>query len=246
MIHEELLTEIERLNSICSKPMGDQETQRRTAFLAELERKFMWLSAAQWRDVVTWVIDNHKTRALPTIEEFSRGVNSLRNSGKISARKECDSCNGSSLVYRTYRHRPTGQIVDAMVPCPECRRYAGVDVKSELEPVEDFRTRKERLAEGLSPRASMYALELADKLNLKFDDTTALVLVQRTALPMPEALEAQEALPVNVSSAEDLMGQVMANKRAEQAPYTPKRAPPKAEWVQPPLDAQSRAAGEIE
>lgn len=246
MNHQELLAEIERLSAVCSKPIGEQETQRRTSFLTELERKFMWLTASQWRDVVTWVIDNHKTRALPTLEEFGRGVQALRSNGKIQGYRECEACNGVTLVYGRFRHVPTSELVDAMVPCPKCRQSSALQIKADLEMVDEPRTRKERLADALSPRASRFAIELAEKLGVTFDDTSALVLVRRSTESDVEPLVVVDRdLPENVDEAGDQMRQVMENKERDQAQFRPRRAPPKAEWVQPALDRQSKAAGEV-
>lgn len=246
MTSEELLSEVSRLNAVCSKPIGEQETQRRTAFLAELSRKFLWLTLAQWRDVMTWVIDNHKTRALPTLEEFGRGVSALRSSGKIQGFLECESCNGSTNVYRRFRLADDDEVFDGMVPCPACRGHVHYDLKRGLEIVDDARTHKERLADSLTPAGARFAFDLATKMGISFDDATTETMLQRTTEPdLVPLVVVDRDLPENVDQAAWQMRQVIENKRREQRRFTPKRAPPKAEWVQP-IDAQSRAAGETE
>jgi hypothetical protein len=186
MTSEEMLVEMDRLNAVVGKSLGGQDAEKRRAFTAELERKFLWLTPIQWREVMTHVIDNHKTRALPTIEEFSRAVRTLRAAGAVAPPTSCRSCGGSRMVYGRYRIIATQAIIDACKPCPMCRGVSP-NIKPELEAVEDEDRHQVRMAKAMTPRQAMYAIEEGARVKLKWDpDVLSILLDKATGVELVE------------------------------------------------------------
>ena len=117
---EDLIAEMRRMATF-AREASEMEAEEKRIYLDECLRKFGWMDPAGWREVVTWVIDHHRTRSLPQIPEIQAAVNALFERGALK-RKEggvaCSRCAGTGWEYLT------GVVEKDMTPrtfCSPCR-----------------------------------------------------------------------------------------------------------------------------
>src|SRR5262245_25179288 len=111
MTYQDFDSELGRLNSI-KVAVTEKDVEERKALAAELWRKYSWMLPPQWQSTVSWVIDKHKTKGLPTMPEFAAAVGMMRDKGIIKT-EACRSCGGTKMQFLRVRHTLTGREFEA-------------------------------------------------------------------------------------------------------------------------------------
>lgn len=182
MDKQEFLTELGRLGSICPKAGRFTDAKEDQAYIGELERKYMRLPGHVWKDVITKIIDSHKSNRLPMPHQFTDAVRSVY-SETPGAHRVCSSCNDIEMVYKHYIHRQTNAPIKAMIPCPQCRPgTAGWQLNDDLIEVTspESGTQMERMARALTTSGAKHVLEEAERSKTKLPESVMAILLERT------------------------------------------------------------------
>lgn len=190
MNYDEMNSELGRLNAVIGRPLSGQDVETRTAFQTELHRKFAWMMALQWKDVVTWVVEHHKTKSLPTIDQFQKAVEAMRTRGVIKPIDSCRSCKGAKLMYVRVPHKPTGDELDACVPCSVCRPGTQWPLKDCYELIGSKHHTVIEMAQSLGPRGAAYVLARIEKERIQFAQEIIEILLEKEADGRPEQVAA--------------------------------------------------------
>jgi hypothetical protein len=136
------------------------------------------MTAAQWKQTVSLVIERHK-RGGYTIDEFRSAVGALRERGAIKS-DACRSCGGTKWHYVSLKLE-NEQFVDAVRPCATCR--PGIVWEPPPGTVsypmqESFAV---RMAKSMSAKAAYQVLERGNSMGIKFETEAVGIMVEKAA-----------------------------------------------------------------
>lgn len=178
MNYSDFTTECKRLDAI-KIPKNDTELTERRALEQELWRKYSWMITAQWQATVSWVIDKHKGKALPVVNEFGAAVGMMREKGVIKT-EACRSCDGIKMQFVRVRHTLTGREFDACKPCTVCMIASDWEIKRDLEVIGEARNKTAlRMAHEMTPQGAYWAINRAEAAGMKWDPDVEEVLANK-------------------------------------------------------------------
>lgn len=205
MTYEDFGFELKRLDAI-KIPRNDSELKERQALEQELWRKYSWMLPPQWQATVSWVIDKHKNKQLPTMQEFAAALGVMRDKGVVRT-EACRSCGGLKMQYIRVRHTPTSREFDACRPCSVCMVGAEWELKKDLELIGDGRPKTLlRMAHEMTPKGAYFAFHKGDACGVKWDEDVKLVLLNKA---MEYAAEVEERKSKQPPPPKTLAGEVV-------------------------------------
>lgn len=182
MTYQDFAFELNRLDAI-KIPKTEQDSAERKALEQELWRKYSWMLPPQWQQTVSWVIDKHKNKQLPTMQEFAVAVGMMRDKGVIKT-EACRSCHGNKMQYVKVRHSPTSREFEACRPCSVCMTGAEWELKRDLELIGEGggNSTPLRMAHAMTPQGAYWALYKGNAQNVKWDEDVLMILLDKASV----------------------------------------------------------------
>lgn len=123
MKREEMLSELKRMATF-AREASELDAPEKAIYVAEIQRKFGWMDAAQFHETITWVIDHHRSRSLPQIPEIEGAVRALFERGVLKRRGDgfsCVMCDGTGWAYVRGIAEADHRSMWFCRPCQSCR-----------------------------------------------------------------------------------------------------------------------------
>ena len=123
MLRQEFLEQLSRLGAICPRAQRFMSGDEEKVYTVELERRFLNISKLMWSEMVTWVIDHHKTKQLPNSHEFNDAMQAVYKNSPAHGTMfgKCSSCKGDGIVFGQVKMLSDDALYSACRPCSECR-----------------------------------------------------------------------------------------------------------------------------
>lgn len=225
MTYQDFGYELNRLDAI-KIPKTEQDSAERKALEQELWRKYSWMLPPQWQQTVSWVIDKHKTKQLPTMTEFAAAVGMMRDKGVIKT-EACRSCGGSKMQYVKVRHTATSREFEACKPCSVCMVGTDYEIKKDLEVIGEGGGNSSplRMAHAMTPQGAYWAIHKGESQNVKWDPDVLMVLLDKAG-QYEQEIEQKKSKPRPApKDASALMGNTLEKVK----PSEPEREQPQGE-----------------
>ena len=187
MQREELIAGLKRLTA--GSPSATERMDRgdQEAYVAEVMNFHGWrLTALDWKGVVDWMLQNRRSKGLPTIQEIGTAIESARKAGlAASGGAGCGACAGMGQVGGLYaRRRLDGEVAEFWRTCPKCSRGGDAEPPYGWEIIQPPKDRMLLQAMSLSPAAARKVLAQIDesaRAQKDFREDVYLALLQRAS-----------------------------------------------------------------
>lgn len=189
MNREGLIRELKRLvagspGAVERMDRGDQE-----AYVTEILNFYGWkLTDLDWKNAVDWMLQNRRSKGLPTISEIGTSIESARKAGLVRAGGPgCQACGNSGQVGGMYLRRILdGEVAEFYRPCPKCSRAKDVEPPYGWELISVQTDRLLLQAMSMSPAAARRVISQLDesaRAQKDFREDVYLALVNRAGQP---------------------------------------------------------------